>query len=59
MTADSISGMKAKGDLNMETSRIMLYAGIALAVVVVVYMILVAEPDPDNPTNMVHLLFGH
>lgn len=43
----------------METSRIMLYAGIALVVVIVVYTILVAEPDQDNPTNLVHLLFRH
>jgi hypothetical protein len=42
----------------METSRMMLYAGIAVLVSVAAYMILIAEPDPEEPINLVHLLFG-
>ena len=43
----------------MERSRIALYAGIALVTLVIVYYILVDEPQTDCQINLIHLLFRH
>lgn len=43
----------------MESSRMALYTFIALISMVVAYYILVREPPPDWPINLIHLLARH
>lgn len=43
----------------MKPSRITLYTVISLIAVIISYAILVREPPPDWPTNLVHLLARH
>lgn len=43
----------------MTSSRLALYTFIALISVVIAYYILVQEPHPDWPINLVHLLARH
>lgn len=43
----------------MKTRMVWLYCLIALASLYVFYVVLVEEPMPDNPINLVHLLFRH
>ncbi|MBT0652423.1 hypothetical protein [Geomobilimonas luticola] len=53
--------MEAKdpGKETMKPSRIALYIIIGLLVVMIAYSILVKEPPPGWPINLIHLLFGH
>ena len=43
----------------MERSRIVFYTVIALIVVLIAYQVLVKEPAPEWPTNLIHLLVRH
>ncbi len=43
----------------MKPSRMALYFVIALLVVIIAYVVLVKEPPPDWPINLIHLLFRH
>lgn len=43
----------------MKPSRVAVYLFIALVVVLVTYYVLVQEPLPDHPVNLIHLLFKH
>jgi hypothetical protein len=43
----------------MKPSRIALYTVIALVAVTIAYQVLVEEPPPGWPTNLIHLLVRH
>lgn len=43
----------------METSRLCFYFVIALVVMTIFFFLLVKEPLPDWPINLVHLLCRH
>ncbi len=43
----------------MESSRLALYVVIALVAGAVAYYVLVKEPLPGYPTNLIHLLARH
>lgn len=48
-----------KGGETMETSRLCFYFVIALVVMTIFFFLLVKEPLPDSPLNLVHLLCRH
>jgi len=43
----------------METSRLCFYIVIALVIMTISFCLLVKEPLPDSPINLVHLLCRH
>lgn len=43
----------------MKPSRMALYIVIALIATMVAYSVLVREPRPDRPINLIHLLAEH
>lgn len=43
----------------METSRLCFYFVIALVVMTLFFFLLVKEPLPDSPINLIHLLCRH
>jgi hypothetical protein len=51
--------MKNARQVEVKISRLTLYIVIALTAVVIAYYILVREPLPDWPINLIHLLTRH
>lgn len=43
----------------MNTSRMVLYLVLALIAALIAYYLLVKEPHPDWPINLIHLLTRH
>lgn len=52
-------GGKDTDEETMKPLRIALYVIIALVAAWIAYSILVKEPPPGWPINLIHLLFGH